>query len=95
MQIQPHPNAGKVVALQGRAVARSPDGRLRVLQLGDWVAHDEVIITSQNGFVQLATGPDAAAAVPAAAAADAPLEAPRCVSMRWPTRSASAASASA
>ncbi|GAP35435.1 Ig-like domain-containing protein [Piscinibacter sakaiensis] len=73
MQIQPHPNAGKVVALQGRAVARSPDGRLRVLQLGDWVAHDEVIITSQNGFVQLATGPDAAAAVPAAAAADAPL----------------------
>lgn len=56
------PAAGHVVALLGKAVARGADGKLRMLTVGDWVADDEVILTAQNGYVQLATGPVASTA---------------------------------
>lgn len=45
--------AGTVVALLGQAVARGPDGRLRMLAIGDRVAADEVVLAAQNGHVQL------------------------------------------
>jgi VCBS repeat-containing protein len=37
----------------GQAVARSPGGELRQLAVGDRIAEGELIITAQNGFVQL------------------------------------------
>lgn len=51
------PAAGTVVALLGKAVARGADGRLRMLAVGDRVGDDEVVLTAQNGFVQIATAP--------------------------------------
>lgn len=50
-----HPEAaGTVVALLGKAVARGPDGSLRMLGVGDRVNEDEVVLTAQLGHVQLA-----------------------------------------
>lgn len=66
------PAAGHVVALLGKAVARGSDGKLRMLSVGDRVADDEVILTAQNGFVQLATGPGPSAASTAARVIDVP-----------------------
>ena len=42
-----------VVAMLGQAVARTPSGELRQLAVGDRIAEGELIITAQNGFVQL------------------------------------------
>lgn len=58
-------SGGTVVALRGKAVARAADGRLRMLALGDPVGDDEVVLTAQNGFVQIATSGGAAGPVPA------------------------------
>lgn len=57
-------SSGTVVALRGKAVARAADGSLRMLSLGDPVGDDEVVLTAQNGFVQIATshGPAGGAA---------------------------------
>ncbi|MBL8301691.1 MAG: hypothetical protein JNM26_02860, partial [Ideonella sp.] len=53
-------SSGTVVAMRGKAVARAADGRLRMLSLGDPVGDDEVVLTAQNGFVQIATSDGAA-----------------------------------
>ena len=58
-------SGGTVVALRGKAVARAADGRLRMLALGDPVGDDEVVLTAQNGFVQIATSYGAAGHAPA------------------------------
>jgi VCBS repeat-containing protein len=72
-------SSAKVVALQGKAVARAAGGGVRLLSLGDWVAPNDVIITAQNGFVQLASAEGASAAAfggGISAAAMAPMTAP-------------------
>jgi hypothetical protein len=56
MQVLQPSQAGKVVAMAGKAVARGHDGQLRLIAIGDWIASDEVIVTGQNGFVELAFG---------------------------------------
>lgn len=57
--------AGTVVALLGQAVARAPDGRLRMLSVGDRLAADEVVLTARSGQVQLDTAPEPAPRAPA------------------------------
>lgn len=53
-----HPEAAAtVVALFGKAVARGPDGQLRMLGVGDRVSEDEVVLTAQASDVQLAAAP--------------------------------------
>ncbi len=53
---------GKVFAIQGRALARGLDGKVRWLDVGDLVQRGETIVTSEDGYVQLVadTGPVAA-----------------------------------
>ena len=69
-------SAGKVVALQGKAVARTPGGGVRLLQVGDWVSQDDVIVTAQNGFVQLTSGGSPSAPAPASQVVAPPADAP-------------------
>ena len=69
-------SAGKVVALQGKAVARTPGGGVRLLQVGDWVSQDDVIVTAQNGFVQLTSGASPSAPAPASQVVAPPADAP-------------------
>ena len=45
---------GKVVSLQGEVTARSPDGSVRQLKLGDVIYENDVIVTAANGHVELA-----------------------------------------
>ena len=44
---------GKVVGIWGEAIVRMPDGEVRELRVGDMVRKGHVILTSQNGIVQL------------------------------------------
>lgn len=53
MQVFTNNSPGKITAMVGKAVARSADGKLRMVTVGDWIAQDEVIVTAQNGYVQL------------------------------------------
>lgn len=48
--------AGKVVLLEGQAYAKSPDGTLRLLKLGDVVHEGDVIVTVAGGKVEIAFG---------------------------------------
>jgi hypothetical protein len=59
---------GKVTGLWGTATRRGVDGKMHMLQLGDIVHKGDVILTSQNGIVQL-TNDDSA---PVHTAAKAP-----------------------
>ena len=52
--------SGKVTGLWGKAMIQGPDGKMRRLQIGDLVVKGDVILTSQDGIVQL--NPDAVVA---------------------------------
>ncbi|WP_293995527.1 Calx-beta domain-containing protein [Sphaerotilus sp.] len=56
---------GMVVGIWGEAVVRTPDGAVRALQVGEMVRKGYVILTSQNGIVQLEVDGDRLARVPA------------------------------
>ena len=58
---------GRVTGLWGTATRRDSDGTMRPLGIGDLVRQGDVILTSQDGIVQLS--PDETAAAQAAAAA--------------------------
>src|SRR5258706_11068398 len=45
--------AGKVTALWGHAVIRGANGRMRPLLIGDGVHRGDVILTTQDGIVQI------------------------------------------
>nr|MBP8270904.1 hypothetical protein [Sphaerotilus sp.] len=55
---------GMVVGIWGEAVVRLPDGTVRALQVGEMVRKGYVILTSQNGIVQLEIDGDRLARVP-------------------------------
>jgi VCBS repeat-containing protein len=56
---------GRVTSLWGHALIRGTDGKMHALKVGDLVRRGDVILTSQDGIVQLAPdGPDAAAHTP-------------------------------
>ena len=67
MPILAQTHAGKVVALWGKALIRGTDGNMRVLKLGDMVQRGDVILTTQDGIVELSPqdGPRMAAVPPA------------------------------
>ena len=44
---------GKVSGLWGKAMIRSADGQLRKLQLGDLVVQGDMLLTTQDGIIQL------------------------------------------
>ena len=44
---------GRVTNIWGSAMIRGADGRMHVLKTGDVVHEGDVILTSQNGIVQL------------------------------------------
>ncbi len=52
--------SGKVTGLWGKAMIQGPDGKMRPLKIGDLVVKGDVILTSQDGIVQL--NPDAVVA---------------------------------
>src|SRR5574343_2014979 len=56
-------SAGFITAIWGEAFRRLPDGRMEQLKVGDKVEGHEVILTTQNGIVQISpeTGGFAAA----------------------------------
>lgn len=56
---------GMVVGIWGEAVVRLPDGTVRELKVGEMVRKGYVIMTSQNGIVQLEVEGDRLARVPA------------------------------
>ncbi|WP_418315391.1 Ig-like domain-containing protein [Piscinibacter sakaiensis] len=45
--------SGKVTGIWGLAMIKGPDGKMRPLQIGDIVVKGDVILTSQDGIVQL------------------------------------------
>jgi Ca2+-binding RTX toxin-like protein len=55
---------GMVVGIWGEAVVRTPDGTVRELKVGEMVRKGYVILTSQNGIVQLEVDGDRLARVP-------------------------------
>lgn len=55
---------GMVVGIWGDAVVRTPDGTVRELKVGEMVRKGYVILTSQNGIVQLEAEGDRLARVP-------------------------------
>ncbi|WP_338415330.1 Calx-beta domain-containing protein [uncultured Sphaerotilus sp.] len=55
---------GMVVGIWGDAVVRTPDGTVRELKVGEMVRKGYVILTSQNGIVQLEVEGDRLARVP-------------------------------
>ncbi|MEX8495276.1 Calx-beta domain-containing protein, partial [Sphaerotilus sp.] len=55
---------GMVVGIWGEAVVRTPDGTVRELHVGEVVHKGYVILTSQNGIVQLEVDGDRLARVP-------------------------------
>lgn len=55
---------GMVVGVWGEAVVRLPDGTVRELKVGEMVRKGYVILTSQNGIVQLQVEGDRLARVP-------------------------------
>ncbi|MFM9914845.1 MAG: Ig-like domain-containing protein, partial [Rhizobacter sp.] len=56
---------GRVTGLWGSALIKGPDGQMRALKMGDLVHRGDVILTTQDGIVQLTADetPAAAAAV--------------------------------
>ncbi|MBC7956501.1 MAG: hypothetical protein H7Y33_11610, partial [Cytophagales bacterium] len=50
---------GKVTGLWGSALRRTPSGKLLALKMGDEVHKGDVILTTQDGIVQLTPDPDA------------------------------------
>ncbi len=64
---------GKVTGLWGSALRRTPSGKLISLKMGDLVNKGDVILTTQDGIVQLSPEPDAPR-VAAAAAPDTDLD---------------------
>src|SRR5512138_3062458 len=50
---------GKVTALWGAALIRGADGKMRALHVGDEIQPGDVILTTQNGIVQIEVAPDA------------------------------------
>ncbi|MBL0731034.1 immunoglobulin-like domain-containing protein [Piscinibacter sp. HJYY11] len=58
---------GKVTGLWGSALRRTPDGKLIPLKMGDVVLKGDVILTTQDGLVQLTPEPDAPGTATAAA----------------------------
>ena len=70
--------SGKVTGLWGTAQVRSADGKMRPLKLGDIVRKGDVILTAQDGLVQLTPDADTAAA-PATKAAEAGAEIDRVI----------------
>ena len=67
MPILAQTRAGKVVSLWGKALIRGTDGKMRALQVGDMVQRGDVILTSQDGIVEVSPQqePRRVAAVPA------------------------------
>lgn len=63
---------GKVVGIWGEAIVRMPDGEVRELKIGDMVRKGHVILTSQNGIVQLEVDGSRYARLPAREMLDAP-----------------------
>ncbi|GAB1434362.1 hypothetical protein MASR2M32_05730 [Sphaerotilus sulfidivorans] len=63
---------GKVVGIWGEAIVRLPDGEVRELKIGDMVRKGHVILTSQNGIVQLEVDGSRYARLPAREMLDAP-----------------------
>ncbi|MBP6224750.1 MAG: tandem-95 repeat protein, partial [Rhizobacter sp.] len=59
---------GRVTGLWGSALIKGPDGRMRALKMGDLVQRGDVILTTQDGIVQLTQdeAPVTAAAIKAA-----------------------------
>ncbi len=51
---------GKVTGLWGSALLRGPDGKMRALKIGDEVYRGDVILTTQDGIVQLTLDPEPA-----------------------------------
>ncbi|MEQ1686591.1 MAG: VCBS domain-containing protein, partial [Burkholderiaceae bacterium] len=52
-------NSGTVTGLRGTALRRGPDGKMHPLKIGDLVTTGDVILTSQDGIVQIDSPPDA------------------------------------
>ncbi len=67
---------GTVTGLWGSAMVRTADGRLRVLKLGDFVSKGDVILTTQDGIVQLEPNDEAAATALASGSAVAGSDTP-------------------
>ena len=63
---------GKVVGIWGEAIVRLPDGEVRELKIGDMVRKGHVILTSQNGIVQLEVDGSRYARLPAREMLEAP-----------------------
>ncbi|MFM2347698.1 MAG: hypothetical protein RL654_2451, partial [Pseudomonadota bacterium] len=63
---------GKVVGIWGEAIVRMPDGEVRELRIGDMVRKGHVILTSQNGIVQLEVDGSRYARLPAREMLEAP-----------------------
>ncbi|MDO9313492.1 MAG: Ig-like domain-containing protein, partial [Burkholderiaceae bacterium] len=63
---------GRVTGLWGSALIKGPDGQMRALKMGDLVHRGDVILTTQDGIVQLTADetPVAAAAIKSAPATD-------------------------
>ena len=57
---------GRVTALWGSALIRGADGKMHALKVGDLVHRGDVILTTQDGIVQLAPeqAPEVAKAAP-------------------------------
>ncbi len=68
---------GKVTGLWGHAIIKGADGRAHPLKLGDIVRRGDVILTTQDGIVELTS--DGSAAPIAATAATVPVETPAAV----------------
>ncbi|MEX8516902.1 MAG: Calx-beta domain-containing protein [Leptothrix sp. (in: b-proteobacteria)] len=45
--------AGTVLAIQGQAIVRTPEGELHQLQVGEELHKGDMLLTSQNGYVQI------------------------------------------
>ncbi|MET0209217.1 MAG: retention module-containing protein, partial [Burkholderiaceae bacterium] len=63
---------GRVTGLWGTATIRDTDGKMRALKVGDLVHKGDVILTSQDGIVQLSPDDTATAAAAAARAESEP-----------------------
>lgn len=51
-------NSGTVTGVRGTAMRRGPDGKMHPLKVGDLVTTGDVILTSQDGIVQIDSPPD-------------------------------------
>jgi hypothetical protein len=65
---------GTVTGLWGSALLRTPDGKVRPLKMGDLVNKGDVILTTQDGLVQLSTEPSDTVRTAAARAAEDDLD---------------------